>query len=85
MAPTTAFRCKSHVPESGLQLTLRFSSRRPRKFYCVECNRRTWWVPEDSISEEFVATVKRDTRSSAVIYVHHRWIGRKVRVVPVTP
>ena len=82
MPPTVAFRCVLVHPIHTLpRALLSFPDRHARKVFCCVCEKRTWWMPEDSTGEEIVVTVKRwGTATGGVILVHRRWIGKRVRV-----
>ncbi len=79
----TAFVCKDHGLDATRRVAFRFKTRRSRKMWCGVCERRTWWIPEDALTDELTAIVRSDSGSgsSGVIYVHRRWIGRVVHIV----
>ena len=80
-----AFVCKEHGTDATrMRVALRFKSRRPRKMWCGVCEARTWWVSEDALIDELTTVVRqRASGSGGLIFVHRRWIGRRVRIVPV--
>ncbi len=81
----TAFVCKDHGTDATrLRVAFQFKTRRPRKMWCSICGKRTWWVPEDAMADELVVVVRQRTDApSGIIFVHRRWVGRMVRIVPV--